>query len=302
MIGWIKIYRKIQDHWLYDSKRPKTKLEAWIHILLTVNFKPSRSLIRGIVYECDRGQSLFSLQTWAKEFNWSIQSVRTFFIQLEKDEMITTEGLQYTTRLTVCNYDLYQYDLTDEQQANQQTANKPLTDGQQTANIPLTTIEESKEGNKVKKKESKEEEPEKIPAPPKPDFIDSIISLFSEEYSNANNFPYRLTSKEKERKGAGKILLVHKEENPEMNSDQTLESLRLFFRACVHIQDNWHQNKMSLSHIASNFNEIRKIALNGGKKGDGVTDLQLIRIFQKKGIIPQDLTTQDLTKTFNDPQ
>ena len=140
MIGWIKVYRKIQDHWLYENKRPKTKLEAWIHILLTVNFKESKMLTRGVIYDCKRGQSLFSLQTWAKEFNWSVQSVRTFFNQLEKDEMIHTEGLQYTTRLTVCNYESYQDESTDEQQTN----NTPLTDGQQTANKPLTTIEERK--------------------------------------------------------------------------------------------------------------------------------------------------------------
>jgi len=145
MIGWIKVYRKIQDHWLYENKRPKTKLEAWIHILLTVNFKESKMLTRGVIYDCKRGQSLFSLQTWAKEFNWSMQSVRTFFNQLEKDEMIHTEGLQYTTRLTVCNYESYQDESTDEQQTN----NTPLTDGQQTANKPLTTIEErKKEKNK----------------------------------------------------------------------------------------------------------------------------------------------------------
>lgn len=126
-MSWIKLHRKILDHWLYEPKRPKSKFEAWIHILLTVNYKPSKAYIRGVVYECDRGQSLLSLESWAKEFNWSVQSVRTFFKQLEIDQNITTEGLQYTTRLTVCNYDTYQDILTDEQQTNQQAANRPLT-------------------------------------------------------------------------------------------------------------------------------------------------------------------------------
>lgn len=141
--GWIKYHRSFREHWLYKTGKPKTKREAWEDILLLVNYEPKKILIKGQLYECERGQSLFSLQTWAEEFNWSIQQVRTFFNLLEKDLMITVEGLQYTTRLTVCNYDIYQ--------DNQQTDNTPTTDGQQTDNTPLTTTKEDKEDKEVKK-------------------------------------------------------------------------------------------------------------------------------------------------------
>lgn len=145
--GWIKLYRSLRDHWLFTEYRPLTRQEAWIRILLTVNYESSRVLIKGQLYDCGPGQSLLSLESWAKEFVWSIQQVRTFFKLLESDGMITTEGLQYTTRLTVCKWSIYQGMLTDEKQ----TDNKPITDGQQTANRPLTTIKEYKE-----EKESKE--------------------------------------------------------------------------------------------------------------------------------------------------
>lgn len=141
MEGWIKLHRKILDHWLYTEHRPLTRREAWETILMTVNYEPNKMLIKGKVYECDSGQSLLSLDSWSKKFNWSIQQVRTFFKLLEIDGMITTKGLQYTTRLTVCNWELYQQESTDEKQ----TDNRQLTDRQQTANRPPTTIKEREE-------------------------------------------------------------------------------------------------------------------------------------------------------------
>ena len=145
--GWIKLHRSILDHWLFSDVRELSRQEAWIRMLLLVNYQPKKELIKGQLYTCDPGQSLFSLESWAREFNWSLQKVRTFFKTLEKDNMIITEGLQYTTRLTICNWDTYQLDATD----GQQTANTPLTDGQQTANTPLTTTKEVKKEKKDKK-------------------------------------------------------------------------------------------------------------------------------------------------------
>ena len=158
MEGWIKLHRSCLDHWLYTEYRPLTRREAWETILFTVNFEPSKLIIKGQLYLCDRGQSLLSLQSWAEKFVWSIQQVRTFFKLLENDQMISLEGLQYTTRLTVCNYAIYQ--------DQQQTANTPLTDGQQTANTPLTTIKEEEELKKNKNKSIGEKSTRFIPPTP----------------------------------------------------------------------------------------------------------------------------------------
>jgi len=137
MNGWIKLHRSCLDHWLYTEYRPLTRREAWETILFTVNFEPSKTLIKGQLYNCDRGQSLLSIQSWAEKFVWSVKQVRTFFGLLEKDEMIVIEGLQYTTRLTVCNYDYYQ-DLG-------QTEGRRRADGGQTEGRRRATIKEEKE-------------------------------------------------------------------------------------------------------------------------------------------------------------
>jgi hypothetical protein len=135
MEGWVKLYRRSLEHWLYVEKRPLTRREAWEDILLLVNHEESKVLLQGTLVECKRGQSLQSLNTWADHFRWSVQKVRTFFKLLENDNMIITEGLQKTTRLTVCNYDKYQGETTDKQQ----TDNRQTTDKQQTNNRQITT-------------------------------------------------------------------------------------------------------------------------------------------------------------------
>lgn len=115
------------DHWLYNTKNPKTRREAWEDILMLVNYQEKKVLIRGQLYDCGIGQSLLSLDSWAIQFNWTKQQVRTFFSLLENHQMITLEGLQYTTRLTVCNYDIYIQSSTRQQHTKQHTDNTPTT-------------------------------------------------------------------------------------------------------------------------------------------------------------------------------
>ena len=136
MMGWIKLHRTIMKHWVFQDAE---YFRAWCIILMQVNHEPKKVLIHGKIYECERGQSLLSLNSWVKEFGvnkWSIQKVRTFFKLLEKDKMINIEGSNKTTRITVCNYDDYQN--------NQQADNTQLTIKQHAPNTHLTTTKELK--------------------------------------------------------------------------------------------------------------------------------------------------------------
>jgi hypothetical protein len=140
---WIKLHRQFLDHWLCDEYRPLTKREAWENMLFWANYYDNKVLIKGQTIECKRGQILYSLETWSRKFNWSMGQVRQFFKLLENDNMIKVEGLKYTTRLTICNYDKYQIE--------QQTDNKLPTSCQQTANKLPTTSKEVKKVKKEKK-------------------------------------------------------------------------------------------------------------------------------------------------------
>lgn len=130
--GYFSIHRKLFEHWLWQTSEPLTIREAWLIILKSVNYKDEKVFIKGTLYDCKRGESLLSIENWGKLFNWNRGKVRSYFNMLEKDGMIKLEGLKYTTRLTVCNYETYQSFQPTE---NQLPANYQPTDNQQ----PTTT-------------------------------------------------------------------------------------------------------------------------------------------------------------------
>lgn len=105
--GWIKLHRSISSHWVYKDSE---KFKAWTTILLDVNHEPNKVLIKGTLFKCNRGESLNSLDTWARMFGngWNKSKVRRFFTLLQNDSMIVLKSESKTTRLTVCNYDNYQ--------------------------------------------------------------------------------------------------------------------------------------------------------------------------------------------------
>lgn len=146
--GWIKMYRSLKNHWIIDNAE---YFKAWFLVLCEVNHKGNKVLIKGELYDCKKGQSVKSLDSWRKVFGtgWTVQKVRTFFSLLEKDQMVNTQGTNKTTRLTVCNYDTYQ----GGQQANNTQNNNQTTSTQQSNNKHSTT-------NKNEKNYKNEEEEE----------------------------------------------------------------------------------------------------------------------------------------------
>ena len=125
MPGWIKVYRSTQRNWIFENAE---YFRAWVIILFEVNVIYKKNLIDGELIDCDRGQKTYSISTWVGKFGmwWSPQKVRTFFKLLEKDKMITLEGLRKTTRLSVCNYLTYQ----DVQQADNKQTYTEITNSQ----------------------------------------------------------------------------------------------------------------------------------------------------------------------------
>ncbi len=149
--GYIKLYRSIEEHWI--SCNPYYYM-AFNRLLFRVNHSKNTELIEGEIIDCDRGQSLYSLNSWSDIFNkklskrwWTIQKVRTFFKLLEKDNMIIIEGLRKTTRVTICNYDSYQN--------SQHTDNTEITQRQHTDNTEITTTKDIKELEDIKEDKEK---------------------------------------------------------------------------------------------------------------------------------------------------
>ena len=145
-MSWIKLHRKIYAHWIFkDAER----LRAWIIILGHVNFKEEKVALGNDLLICKRGESLMSLDSWAKLFgkNWNKSKVRRFLNLLQNDSMIVLTNEKITTRLTVCNYDTYQ----DERNTSE-------TQVKRKRNASETQVTPTKEGKEEEElKEGKED-------------------------------------------------------------------------------------------------------------------------------------------------
>jgi DNA replication protein DnaD len=105
MSGWIKLDREITSHWIFEDS---WKFRNWIDLLTLVNHSKQKVNIKGTVLTCFRGQTLCSLDTFARRWKCDKSKVRRFLKLLEDDSMIELKSEHITTRLTICNYDTYQ--------------------------------------------------------------------------------------------------------------------------------------------------------------------------------------------------
>lgn len=108
MTGWISLHRSIEDHWLWETDRAFTRLEAWIDILLMVNHKERKIMIGNDLITVKRGQKITSIRKLCERWSWSNSKVKKFLELLERDEMLIVKSDTKKTVITVVNYDFYQ--------------------------------------------------------------------------------------------------------------------------------------------------------------------------------------------------
>lgn len=140
MSGWIKLNREINNHWVFQNS---DYFKWWIDILLEVNYAPAKVVIKGNVYECGRGEKLYSLDTWAMRWKTNKSKVRRYFDLLQKENMIELKNETQTTRLKVCKYEDYQ-----ETENESETQMKHKRNANETQTTP---IKESNNNNKDNK-------------------------------------------------------------------------------------------------------------------------------------------------------
>lgn len=106
--GWIKLHRKIQEHWLWQDK-PFDRRSAWIDILMLANHEDRKVFFENEIIHVKRGEFISSEPKLAERWGWSRTKVRNFLTLLEKDCMILNkkEGKK-RTRIIVLNYNEYQ--------------------------------------------------------------------------------------------------------------------------------------------------------------------------------------------------
>ena len=111
--GWISVYRKIENSWLWED-RPFARGQAWIDLLLQANYKDKKTFSKGELVEVKRGSFLTSDKELADRWGWSRNKVRGFLDVLVEEHMVTLERTTKGTSLTIENYSFYQNQGTTE--------------------------------------------------------------------------------------------------------------------------------------------------------------------------------------------
>lgn len=268
MEGWISLHRSVQEHWLW--KNP-VKLQWWLDILLNVNHKDKKVNIGNDLIDCDRGQSIMSLQNWGKRWDVSKDTVRNFLKLLQKDNMILLENLSKTTRLTVCNYDKYQPQIHDDQ-----TQSKRNPNANQTQSYPNNNVNKDKNDNNNYKKVLLSEL--KNSDVPNQEYFEITLAYWQLFKKNLIESGVSTTTIEKAKgKWIDPIRLLIEQDK------HTLQDLRDVFQLLQN-DEFWKSNILSTSKLRIQFQKLLLKARNNGKQSGyqkGATDKQLAEVMLK---------------------
>lgn len=137
--GFIKLYRDVKDHWIWQEDSPFNRRDAWIDMLMRANHKEQKVLINNEVVPIQRGQFLCSERNLASDYLWSRTKLRNFLELLESDTMIELNKDHGKTIVTICNYSDWQ-----GSQNQERTTEEPQKDHRRTTERPKQEVKNDK--------------------------------------------------------------------------------------------------------------------------------------------------------------
>jgi len=169
--GYIKLYRQIQDCWIWFADEKFSKAQAWVDLLMLANHADKKLYFNGEVMNIKRGQNLTSIRALSERWGWSKDSVSRFLKLLESDGMIEKICDTHRTLVTIVNYEVFQASESDDETPNGQEQGHAQGHGsdtdKDTGETPIGTNNELKNDNKnvkeCNKNDNKNEEDNIIP-------------------------------------------------------------------------------------------------------------------------------------------
>jgi hypothetical protein len=125
---WIAVCVDMFEHPVVGMDKPRHAL-AWLWMISTAAWKPTRREVAGKVINLRRGQLIASRSYIAKKTGLSEQEVRTLLVKLSTHKMLSICN-QGTNVITICNYEKYQ--------TRQTAGNQPSTSEQPGSNHTCT--------------------------------------------------------------------------------------------------------------------------------------------------------------------
>lgn len=123
MAGWVKVYRDIQNCWIWDDK-PFSRGQAWIDLILMVNHEDKKIMFNGTLIEIKRGSGITSIRKLSEKWGWSTKKVKHYLEQLQQDNMVSFKSDSKKTLVTIEKYIVYQSN--DLEKKHQSDTEEPL--------------------------------------------------------------------------------------------------------------------------------------------------------------------------------
>lgn len=124
-LGFIPLYRSIQEHWIWSNDEPFSKGQAWIDLLLSVNHEDKKLKVGCNIITIHAGQMWTSYVKLANRWNWSRERVYRYTKMLKNDGMINVDATPNGTLLTIVNYGDFAYQRNADETTNKTTDKTP---------------------------------------------------------------------------------------------------------------------------------------------------------------------------------
>lgn len=143
------MYREIWA-WRYAPEkmhRPFTEFEAWCWLIMRANYDTG-------VYgneKIERGELTTSQDELSRAWRWSRSKVQRFLRSLDTppenlgiQPEISVKSNNHMTKITICNYSIYQ----DDRSTDESTSEQPVINQWATSDQPMSTIKKNKKNKK----------------------------------------------------------------------------------------------------------------------------------------------------------
>ena len=120
--GYIKLYRSIFNHWLWQDK-PFSRGQAFVDLILLANYKDKKELYKDELVVKKRGDVNLSVLYLSERWGWNKNKVTKFLNVLEDDGVIKKSSTFKGTIITILNYEKFQLQ-KDEKKGNKKGNSK----------------------------------------------------------------------------------------------------------------------------------------------------------------------------------
>jgi hypothetical protein len=141
--GWVRLYRKVQDHPRY---RDSEFVHVWVELLINATYKPIQRVFRGQEITLRPGQLITGRFAIERQTGVNASKVQRVLKRLKSDHLIDQQGSNACSLITILNWESEQgFDQqSDQRTINQRSASDHSQEGKKSKQLKNADASDSK--------------------------------------------------------------------------------------------------------------------------------------------------------------